>query len=110
MSTTEIKYSFRVLTLQRKIKVTTIAQPKKWHLLLYSCIYNQNKEDEIVFDQLARKYTTHAATRRLPLIVWKNLFNHAAALSSLVLYKKYSDSFISWRNFILQLIEKLREA
>ena len=58
---------------------------------------------------MARKYTTHAATRGWPLAVWTNLLD-IAALNCWILYKKCSGSLISRRNSILQLIESLRDA
>ncbi|CAK8681971.1 unnamed protein product [Clavelina lepadiformis] len=71
--------------------------------------YNQNKVGVDVFDQMARKYTTHAGSRRWPLAVWTNLLD-IAALNSWILYRKCSGSNISRRSFILQLIEGLRDA
>ena len=40
----------------------TDATEKKKPLVVQ--FYNQNKVDVDVFDQMARKYTTHASTRR----------------------------------------------
>ena len=71
--------------------------------------YNQNKVGVNVFDQMARNYMTHAATRRWLLAVWTNLLD-IAALNCWILYRKCSDSLISRRNFILQPIESLRDA
>ena len=85
----------------------TDATEKKKPLVVH--FYNQNKVGVDVFHQMARNYTTHAATRRWLLAVWTNLLD-IAALNCWILYRKCSDSLISRQNFILQLIESLRDA
>ena len=82
----------------------TDATEKKKPLVVH--FYNQNKVGVDVFDQMARNYTTHAATRRWLLAVSTNLLD-IAALKCWILYRKCSDSLISRQNFILQLIESL---
>ena len=71
--------------------------------------YDKNKVGVDVFHQMARNYTTHAATRRWLLAVWTNLLD-IAALNYRILYRKCSNSLISWQNFILLHIESLRDA
>ena len=71
--------------------------------------YNQNKVGVDVFDPMTRKYTTHAATKQWSLAVWTNLLD-IVALNCWILFRKCSGSLISQRNFILQLIERLRDA
>ena len=70
--------------------------------------YNQNKVGVDVFDQMARQYTTHAASRRWPLAVWTNLLN-IAALNSWIIFRKTTGSAISRHDYILKLVEGLRE-
>ena len=71
--------------------------------------YNQSKVGVNVVDQMARQYTTHAATQRWPLAVWKNILD-IAAINFWILYKKCTQCTISRRNFMLQLVEYLRDA
>ena len=68
--------------------------------------YNKNKVGVDVFDQMARLYTTHAATRRWPMAVWTNILD-MAGLNSWILFRKASGSRISRLVFILQLFEEL---
>ena len=69
----------------------------------------QNKVGVDVFDQTARKYTTHAASRRWPLAVWTKLLD-IVELNSWILHRKCFGSKIGRRSFILQLTEGLRDA
>ena len=62
-----------------------------------------------VFDQTERNYTTHTASRRWPLAIWKNLLD-IEALYLYILYSKYSGSNIIRGKFIIQLIMCLRNA
>ena len=71
--------------------------------------YNQSKIGVNVFDQMAKKYTTQTASRRLPFAISTNLLD-IAALNSWILYRTYSGSNISRRNVTSQHIESLRKA
>ena len=71
--------------------------------------YNKNKVGVDVFDQMARLYTTHAATRKWPMAVWTNILD-MAGLNSWIVFRKASGSRISRRAFILQIFEELRSA
>ena len=70
----------------------TDATEKKKSLVVQ--FYNKNKVGVDVFDQMAKKYTTLAATKRWPLAVWTNLLD-IAGLNCWILYRKYSGSLIS---------------
>ena len=56
---------------------------------------------------MARKYSTHSASRRWSVAVWCNILN-IVALNAWILYKKATGKTISRKNFKLQLIEELR--
>jgi len=71
--------------------------------------YNQNKVGVDVFDQMARQFSVHCASRRWPLAVWSNMLD-IAAINSWIVYKKRTGSKISRRMFILQLVDELRLA
>ena len=69
--------------------------------------YNRNKVGVDVVDQMLRQYSTHTASRRWPLAVWTNILD-IAALNSWVIYKQVTEDKISRRDFILALVETLR--
>ena len=85
----------------------THSTAKKKPLVIH--FYNQTKIGVDVFDQMVRLYTTHAATRRLPMAVWTNILD-MAGLNSWILFRKTSGSRISRCDFILQLFEELKSA
>ena len=70
--------------------------------------YNKNKVGVDVFDQMARQYTTHSASRRWPLAVWTNVLD-IAALNAWIIFRKTTGNKVSRRDFILDLIEGLKQ-
>ena len=85
----------------------TDSTEKKKPIIIH--FYNKNKVGVNVFDQMARLYTTHEASRRWAMAVWSNILD-MAGLNSWILFRKASGSRISRRAFILQLFEELRSA
>ena len=69
--------------------------------------YNRNKVGVDVVDQMLRQYSTDTASRRWPFAVWTNILD-VAALNSWVIYKQVTEDKISRRDFILALVETLR--
>ena len=57
---------------------------------------------------MARQYTTHSASRRWPLAVWTNVLD-IAALNARIIFRKTTGSKVSRRDFILDLIEGLKQ-
>ena len=86
---------------------STDGAEKKKPLVIH--FWNKNKVGIDVFDQMARKYTTHTSSRRWPPAVWTNILD-IAALNPWIVYKKAYGRKISRPKFILQLIEGLRGA
>ena len=78
---------------------------KKKPLVIH--FYNKNKIGVDVVDQMLREYSAHTASRRWPLAVWTNILD-TAVLNTWILFTKVSVRKISRRNFILDLIESLR--
>lgn len=70
--------------------------------------YNANKVGVDVHDQMNRQYSTVSASRRWPLAIWSNLLN-IGGINAWILFKKITRSSISRREFILELIESLRQ-
>ena len=58
---------------------------KKKPLVIH--FYNKNKVGVDVFDQMARQYTTHSASRRWLLAVWTNVLD-IAALNAWIIFRK----------------------
>ena len=79
---------------------------KKKPLVIH--FYNKNKVGVDVFDQMARQYMTHSASRRWPLAVWTNVLD-IAALNAWIIFWKTTGSKVSRRDFILDLIEGLKQ-
>lgn len=69
--------------------------------------YNQTKVGVDVLDQMLKKYSVKAATRRWPVAVFYNLLD-MAAVNAWILWKKCLGQNASRRNFILELANKLR--
>ena len=57
-------------------------------------------------DQMARKYTVNAASRRWPVQFFYNILD-LAAINAHILYKLVTGSKISRRRYLLQLSEEL---
>lgn len=70
--------------------------------------YNATKFGVDVLDQMTRKYTVKAASRRWPVQVFYNILD-LAAINSWVLYKEVTKTNISRKEYIQQLVEELRE-
>ena len=80
-------------------------EKKKPEMILF---YNANKVGVDCFDQMARLYTTRSASRRWPVAARENILD-IAVINSYVLYKKITSNRITWRQFILMLVENLLE-
>lgn len=68
--------------------------------------YNKTKYGVDVFDQMARKYTTKAGSRRWPVHVFYNLLD-ICGINAWIIYKECTGSRMSRRNFLLKLGEEL---
>ena len=68
--------------------------------------YNNTKYGVDIFDQMARKYSAKAGSRRWPLHVFYDILD-LAAIRAWVLYKEVTEVKISRKEFILQLAEEL---
>ena len=71
--------------------------------------YNSTKYGVNVLDQMARKYSVNAGSRRWPVQVWYNILD-LAAINSWVLYKSITGKQLSRKHFILQLAKELRHS
>ena len=69
--------------------------------------YNSTKFGVDVVDQMARKYTINAASRRWPVQFFYNILD-LAAINAHILYKLVTGSKISRRRYLLRLSEELR--
>src|SRR5206468_129683 len=69
--------------------------------------YNSTKFRVDILDQMARKYSVKASSRRWPVHVFYNVLD-LAAINSWILYKEVTGKTISRRDFILELVEELR--
>lgn len=68
--------------------------------------YNKTKFGVDIVDQMARKYSVKAGSRRWPLQVFYNILD-LAAINAWILYKETTGVKISRKNFIFQLAEEL---
>lgn len=68
--------------------------------------YNSTKYGVDVVDQMARKYSVKAASRRWPVQVFYNILD-LAAINAWVLYQEVTNKPVCRRNFILQLALEL---
>lgn len=96
----------KVLLLSTKHKNITIEKNKKLvpETVTY---YNSTKYGVDVLDQMARKYSVKASSRRWPLQVFYNILD-LAAINAWILYKETTQVNISRKDFIFQLAEELR--
>ncbi|XP_054718548.1 piggyBac transposable element-derived protein 4-like [Uloborus diversus] len=69
--------------------------------------YNTTKCGVDVADQMARKYTVKAGSRRWPVHVFYNILD-LAGINSWILYKQATGKNISRKEFLQQLVEELR--
>lgn len=88
----------KVLLLSTKHKNITIAKNKKLvpETITY---YNSTKYGVDVLDQMARKYSVKASSRRWPLQVFYNILD-LAAINAWILYKETTQVNISRKDFI----------
>ena len=70
--------------------------------------YNSTKYGVDVVDQMARKYSVKAPSRRWPVHVLYNILDFAA-INAFVIYKDITGNKIKRRDFILQLAEQLSQ-
>lgn len=68
--------------------------------------YNETKFGVDVVDQMCRKYSTKASSRRWPVQIFYNLLD-LAGINAYALYKETIQSKISRRDFLLKLAEEL---
>lgn len=68
--------------------------------------YNATKFGVDVIDQMAKKYSVKAPSRRWPVQVFYNILD-LAAINSWILYKKLSQKKISRKKYILDLAREL---
>ncbi len=69
--------------------------------------YNSTKFGVDVADQMARKYSVKAGSRRWPVHVFYNILD-LAGINSWILYKETTGKSIKRKEFLQQLIEELR--
>ena len=62
-----------------------------------------------VFDQMSRQYSIHYTSRRWLLAVWANILD-IAVINSWIIYKKKTGFMVSRRQFILKLMDELRNS
>lgn len=96
----------KVLLLSTKHTNITIEKNKKLvpETVTY---YNSTKYGVDVLDQMARKYSVKASSRRWPLQVFYNILD-LTAINAWILYKETTQVNISRKDFIFQLAEELR--
>ena len=68
--------------------------------------YNKTKAGVDVIDQMTRKYSVKAASRRWPIHVFYNVID-LALINSWILFKDICKSNISRRKFIQRVVEEL---
>jgi len=69
--------------------------------------YNKTKCGVDVLDQMLRKYSVKACSRRWPVVVFYNMID-IALLNSWIIYRKANGINISRRDFIMKVVEELR--
>ncbi|CAH2089749.1 unnamed protein product [Euphydryas editha] len=95
----------KVLLLSSKHKSVKIASNRKRTPETVS-FYNKTKFGVDVLDQMARKYSVKAGSRRWPLQVFYNILD-LAAINAWILYKETCDENITRKQFLFQLAEEL---
>lgn len=95
----------KVLVLSSKHKSVKIEKDGK-RLPETVTLYNNTKFGVDVTDQMARKYTVKAGSRRWPLQVFYNILDHAG-INAWILYKETTGENISRKDFLFQLSEEL---
>ncbi|XP_056120044.1 piggyBac transposable element-derived protein 3-like [Rhinichthys klamathensis goyatoka] len=82
----------------------TSGQKRKPETVTY---YNKTKVGVDVLDQMARKYSVKAPSRRWPVAVFYNILD-LAAINAHILYNKCTNEHVSRRDFITRLASVLR--
>ena len=91
-------------TLHPDVEISSHNNPKKKpETVLF---YNKTKAGVDVIDQMARKYSVKAASRRWPIHVFYNVID-LALINSWVLFREICKSSISRRKFIQSVVEEL---
>lgn len=103
----QAKVNKNVIVLSTMHSSTSISEDskKKPETILY---YNNTKYGVDVVDQMARKYSVKAGSRRWPVHVFYNILD-LAAINAYVIYKEITGNQIKRRDFILMLCEELAE-
>jgi hypothetical protein len=99
------KPSKKVLALSSKHKSVKIANNDK-RIPESISFYNKTKFGVDILDQMARKYTVKAGSRRWPLQVFYNILD-LAAINAWILYKETTGTTITRKDFLFQLAEEL---
>nr|XP_003708046.2 PREDICTED: uncharacterized protein LOC100876414 [Megachile rotundata] len=99
------KANKKVLLFSSKHRNVGIAKNEKRVLETIS-FYNNTKYGVDILDQIARKYSTKAGSRRWPVHVFYNILD-LAAINAWVIYKDVIQVQISRKEFLLQLAEEL---
>ena len=95
----------KVLLLSSKHKSVKIEKDSK-RLPETVVFYNNTKFGVDMTDQMARKYTVKAGSRRWPLQVFYNILD-LAGINAWILYKETTGENISRKDFLFQLAEEL---
>ncbi|KAJ6642417.1 PiggyBac transposable element-derived protein 4, partial [Pseudolycoriella hygida] len=90
-------------SLHKSVKITNSAK-KKPDTINY---YNNTKCGVDVADQMAKKYSVKASSRRRPVHVFYNVLD-LAGLNAYIIYQQTTDKKISRFNFLMALVEYLR--
>lgn len=90
-------------SLHKSVKITKSAKKKPETIQFY----NQTKYGVDVADQMAKKYSTKASSRRWPVQIFYNILD-LAGINAWIIYKNITGKSISRLKFILELAESLR--
>ena len=101
------KRNLKVLLLSTKHTYIKLKDNNK-HTPQTITYYNDTKFGVDVVDQMARKYTTKAASFRWTLQVFFNILD-LAAINAWILYKECTGSKLSRKDFLFQLAKELAD-
>ena len=90
-------------TLHPDVEIPSDHNPKKNQRLLF---YNTTKAGVDVIDQMTRKYSLKAASRRWPIYVIYNVID-LALINSWILFRDICKSGVSHRKFAQRVVEEL---
>lgn len=88
------------------VRVDDCTKKKKPNTIVF---YNQTKYGVDILDSMAREYSVKPPSRRWPLHVFCNILD-LAAINAWILYRKVTQSHISRREFLQELILELAAA